>query len=303
MNLFVLLALIALGAASTWASPRLAKPGSTHPSFPLDAFAKPAYKLLFLDDDPISNQTAIDILWKASELTSEDSGSSSLKEYDTSDYEGSESYRPITAQAFLHRSGPDSLHVCTLAVPQVSQDILQLDELEVQSRRHAVLKSALKLLEPLKEQCLFYTLDWFTYSLCYGDAIKQFHAQPGTGSIGKAPEIDRNEKSYVLGRWRDSINTVRGTSPERKTVSSGQDDMQSVNSNQEDGSELMELVHFSSLDGSTSEQGRAEIANQASVEGHGRYISQLWMDGTLCDINNEQRATEVQVSVKSRLSL
>lgn len=52
---------VSLPVANTSAA-RLAKPGSTHPSFPMDVFSKPAYKLVYADDDPISNHSAIELL-------------------------------------------------------------------------------------------------------------------------------------------------------------------------------------------------------------------------------------------------
>lgn len=235
-------------------------------------------------------------------------------------------HRQAPFRAYLHRSAPESLHVCTLAEPDLSPagEQPQPDEFELRDHRRRVLTNALHLLSSLKDTCLFHTFNWFTYSLCYGDAIKQFRALPGTMGGGKTPAMDPSQPSFVLGRWREGVEAIRGAaetsaSPAgRAAVTDGEREIARETHANEDvdahgaseaaaassgrlgaheaGTELMELVHFSSLEGSETERGRAEMATQTALEGRGRYISQVWTDGTLCDMNDEPRTAEVQVS-------
>ena len=278
---------------------RLAKPGSTHPSFPMDAFAKPTFKILYDDTNPISNQTALDMLQWSDEAAAAVGASSSMAETAVGEYkadgttDGSE--RP-SFEAYLHRSSPTSLHLCSVAhAKQEALTRLHLDESSLRAHRVQVVQNALKLLSPLKDTCLFHTLEWFTYSLCYGDAIKQFRALPPKAGGIMTPAADPSQDSYVLGRWNEGIEAIKELEqPKSPQPQSDKEEAQ--------GTELMELVHFSSLDGIDTERGRSEedhqVRSHSTVEGKGRYISQVWTDGTRCNINNEMRTTEVQVSTR-----
>ncbi|PWN33974.1 uncharacterized protein FA14DRAFT_161570 [Meira miltonrushii] len=282
-------------------SARLAKPGSTHPSFPLDAFASPAFKVIYLDNEPIGNQTAKNILRSSKQFTSNKGDNVGLTQYAThgesADHDGQNPiyYDGLPFQAYLHRSSPDTLHVCTLAKSTKHKQPLQLDDEEMQEYRSNVLRSALRLLAPLREKCIYHHQDWFSYSVCYGDSIRQFHPIPGTVGPGKVPTMDASQDSFVLGRWRDGIESVRGEASDSTSATIGDSINEKLleESGIEQGSELMELVHFSSIE-DESAPVRARLQEGSPIEGKGRYISQSWTDGTLCDLNHEPRTTEVQ---------
>ncbi|MCO5565677.1 hypothetical protein L7F22_019351 [Adiantum nelumboides] len=282
-------------------SARLAKPGSTHPSFPLDAFASPAFKVIYLDNEPIDNQTAKNILRSSKQFDSNTGDNVGLTQYtnheESANHDGQNPayYDGLPFQAYLHRSSPDSLHVCTLAKSTKHKQPLQLDDEEMQEYRSNVLKSALSLLAPLREKCIYHHQDWFSYSICYGDSIRQFHPIPGTVGPGKVPTMDASQDSFVLGRWRDGIESVRGETSDSTSATIGDAVNEKLleESGIEQGSELMELVHFSSIE-DESASVRAKLQESSPIEGKGRYISQSWTDGTLCDLNHEPRTTEVQ---------
>lgn len=284
-------------AQLAWAE-RLAKPGSTHPSFPMDAFAKPTFRLIFDNLHPISNQTALDMLHLYGQGQSAPSSSeqyTGLGEYHTEEsnqsQKGSEQ-SPVTV--YLHRGSPSTLHLCSVPRPKAkSGTVLHLDQSSLKNYRSKIVDNALRLLEPLKKNCIYHTMDWFTYSLCYGDAIRQFRALPMAVGGPMLPIMDATQDSYVLGRWNDQIEGFK----ESETTSTTDLQANSNIESQHQGTDLMELVHFSSLgssDGDQDEQDDNQLQSQATIEGNGRYISQIWTDGTRCNINNEVRTTEVQ---------
>jgi len=88
----------------------------------------------------------------------------------------------------------------------------------------------------------------------------------------------------VRGETSDSTSATIGDAVNEKLLEE---------SGIEQGSELMELVHFSSIE-DESASVRAKLQESSPIEGKGRYISQSWTDGTLCDLNHEPRTTEVQ---------
>lgn len=291
---------------------RLAKPGSTHPSFPMDVFSKPAYRLIYANDDPISNHSAVDLLVRYG-------GDQAKADLETLDHGKSHEQQESTpAKVFLERTFPDTLHLCSVQKAKPARPKLEVERGTLDQQRSRILRRAIELLSPLKETCLYHTLDWFTYSFCYGDAIRQFRALPGTTLPGKTPAIDSREDSYVLGRWNDGIEVIDGLShaqPSRSSDSdqnapSSTDDVEAQPMTTtdaaatNDGTELMELVRFPSLYSSSSSRKSVERNAHVSAEqvidgGDGRYVSQVWSSGTLCNINNEPRTTEVQFHCSS----
>ncbi|UZJ52243.1 hypothetical protein CBS101457_001563 [Exobasidium rhododendri] len=255
----------------------------------MDAFAKPSFKLIYDDESPISNQTAIELL-RTSDSNGSQGGKMEVSEYGAHRQSQSSETSKGYSKPYLHRSSPSTLHLCSISPPKKeSVTTLHLNESNLQAHRSRIVQNALHLLSPLKDTCLFHTLEWFTYSLCYGEAIKQFRALPGTSGGLLTPVMDNTQDSYVLGRWNEGIEV---------TKSIAQQDEKSKEEPSNRGTELMELVHFSSLEGTDSDRERSEgeggLQSQTTVEGKGRYISQIWTDGTRCIINNELRSAEVQ---------
>ncbi|ANB15062.1 Yos9p [Sugiyamaella lignohabitans] len=66
---------------------------------------------------------------------------------------------------------------------------------------------ALELLQPLSDGCLYYNAGYWTYSICYGHEITQFHAAPQL-SRDKPPEPEKGVPSYVLGKFENGLTTV-----------------------------------------------------------------------------------------------
>lgn len=120
----------------------------------------------------------------------------------------------------------------------------------------------------------------------------------------------------MLGRWNDGIEVIDGESHAQPSKSFNNQEQPTSTEDSEarpvtttdaaatnDGTELMELVRFPSLDTGTSrpaaERNAHVSAEQVIDGGDGRYVSQIWSSGTLCNINNEPRTTEVQFHCSS----
>ncbi|KAE8272039.1 hypothetical protein A4X09_0g286 [Tilletia walkeri] len=156
--------------------------------------------------------------------------------------------RPLSSVSHsleLHFLDQDSPYLC--AIPRINStaDKYRSPPESQPASAIEVLQQALALLEPLKpssesqskasdannpttfaSHCLYYSLQWFTYSYCHGRAITQFHALPvtvgaaelvGTSSdsaTGKAlikriePRKDPQWPAYVLGRWSSDVERL-----------------------------------------------------------------------------------------------
>lgn len=317
--------LVILVTADHASSLRLGKPAtaaglssSTANRFPEDLLAQPAYKVVF-EQRTIANTSAQRLLSRG--LSTNGTGSSSGQDLDAvgSGYSSS-SGAPPASKHFLMHSSPGSAQLCSLTQPSANityPSRLALSPANLLAQRHRVINSGLSLLAPLQGTCLYYTLDWFTYSLCFGEAIKQFRAAGKTVGPGRVPTPDPTQDAYVLGRWRNQLQIVGGElfsnalakAAERKDGLPSEEEVQEAASSlgitreeamsstlspsadhrlsdlldaQDSGSgtELMQVIRFSST------------ASSPDLEQ--RYLSQVWSDGTRCDINNEHRSVEVQ---------
>ncbi|PWN20072.1 hypothetical protein BCV69DRAFT_218332 [Microstroma glucosiphilum] len=317
--------LVILVIADRASSLRLGKPATTAGlssatanRFPEDLLAQPAYKVVF-EQRTIANTSAQRLLSRSASAN----GTSSSGDLDL-DAVGSGYSLPSgphhASRHFMMHSSPTSAHLCSLTQPSANityPSRLALSPANLLAQRHRVINSGLSLLAPLQGTCLYYTLDWFTYSLCFGEAIKQFRAAGKTVGPGRVPTPDPTQDAYVLGRWRDQLQIVGGElysnalakaaeradgvpSEERiqelasslgitreealsSTLSPSADHRLSDLLDAQDsgsGTELMQVIRFSST------------ASSPDLEQ--RYLSQVWSDGTRCDINNEHRSVEVQ---------
>ena len=65
---------------------------------------------------------------------------------------------------------------------------------------------ARKLLEPMSQNCLFKTKDWWTYEFCYGRTVKQFHMEGTVFILSLRPTTFRNVKVNIIKisnfRWQ-----------------------------------------------------------------------------------------------------
>lgn len=267
-------------------APSMGLSSSTSQHFPSDLLAHPAFKVHFDDHATVSNGTAAALLAKSREAHGND----------LAGWNAEQGERGGEHHMLIH-SSPRQAHLCSLTPPAISSSSGAFD---VQStltpstllaERHRVIESGLSLLAPLKGTCLYHTLDWFTYSLCFGESVRQFKAIEATVGPGRVPAQDPSKDAYVLGRWKRELERVGGRLWDERSGSTADhqgggdlspmrshDDHDSSNVSLDDdnGTELMQTIRFAT----------------SGVEQ--RYLSQVWSDGTLCDINDQPRNVEVQ---------
>ena len=115
----------------------------------------------------------------------------------------------------------------------------------------------LELLREMEGKCLYYAAGWWSYSFCYMDEVRQFHAVlPGNGVPAYPPLEDRTTHSFVLGKFRKPTEEEDDTSSSRKKP--------------------------------TTEVSVRE------TRGDSRYLVQYLEDGTTCDLTDRPRKIEVQ---------
>lgn len=116
----------------------------------------------------------------------------------------------------------------------------------------------MELLREMDGRCMYYSAGWWSYSFCYMDQVRQFHALlPGNGVPAYPPVEDPNTHPYVLGKFR------------------GDDE----NKKQE------------------AAVSRQKLTTEAVVResrGDSRYLVQYLEDGTICDLTGRPRRIEVQ---------
>ena len=116
----------------------------------------------------------------------------------------------------------------------------------------------LELLREMEGQCMYYFSGWWSYSFCYRNQIKQFHARPAGGGVPSYPPVeDPNTHSFVLGRFHEDPSED-GKGDEKKQKQTGTD--------------LAEL----------------------RTKGGSRYLVQHLGGGTKCDLTGRDRKVEVQ---------
>lgn len=116
----------------------------------------------------------------------------------------------------------------------------------------------LDLLDGMKDHCMYFVAGWWSYSFCYMNQIRQFHAlPPGNGNPFYPPVEDRNALSFVLGRFSSSLS-IRGSSNPPK------------------------------------EKERPRETAELQIRGDSRYLVQHLRHGTKCDLTGRERKIEVQ---------
>ncbi|KAJ3822923.1 hypothetical protein F5880DRAFT_1570760 [Lentinula raphanica] len=246
-------------------------------SLPEDPHAFPKYKVTFLNNLPILNETAqkwlsqgipggeLEFLnqpWEATEeqvplslgLQGIDDGA--IGESGHSSPLSTDSHAPYTLEHM--KMGPRDSYLCLIPKPlnlSMSSADDDLDE-EITPAR------SWSLLQPLSGTCLYHRQGWFTYSYCHNDQIRQFRELPQAQST--VPEEDHSWESYTLGK--------APAAPEP------------------------------GVDLSVAEQNAAE-ANLELARGAGsRYLVQRWGDGTICDKTGKGREVEVQFHCSMTMS-
>ncbi|KAI9373173.1 glucosidase II beta subunit-like protein-domain-containing protein [Aspergillus egyptiacus] len=116
----------------------------------------------------------------------------------------------------------------------------------------------LELLREMEGTCLYYISGWWSYSFCYMNQIKQFHALPLGGGVPNYPPMeDHTTHSFILGRFPRE---------------DGQDDADGEKKTGKKTTELAEL----------------------QTKGGSRYLVQHLDDGDQCDLTGKNRRIEVQ---------
>ncbi|KAL4977790.1 protein OS-9 [Aspergillus desertorum] len=113
----------------------------------------------------------------------------------------------------------------------------------------------LELLREMEGKCLYYISGWWSYSFCYMNQIKQFHALPSGGGVPSyPPQEDHTTHSFILGRFpREGGQEGEGAKSKRAT-------------------DLAEL----------------------QTKGGSRYLVQRLESGDQCDLTGKSRKIEVQ---------
>ena len=115
----------------------------------------------------------------------------------------------------------------------------------------------LELLREMEGKCMYYAAGWWSYSFCYMDEVRQFHAiLPGNGVPAYPPLEDRTTHSFVLGKFHHaSKEKDEAPSPRKKPTT--------------------------------------EVAVR-ETRGDSWYLVQYLEDGTTCDLTDRPRKIEVQ---------
>ncbi|PGH08284.1 hypothetical protein AJ80_07880 [Polytolypa hystricis UAMH7299] len=123
----------------------------------------------------------------------------------------------------------------------------------------------LELLKEMEGRCMYYVAGWWSYSFCYMNQIRQFHALPPGGAVPVYPPAeDPTAHAFVLGRFRRSSDEQEEEGKETKKKSL-----------------------------KDKKAGTKELA-KLRTEGDSRYLVQYLEDGTTCDLTGRDRRIEVQ---------
>ncbi|OJJ46259.1 hypothetical protein ASPZODRAFT_133288 [Penicilliopsis zonata CBS 506.65] len=131
-------------------------------------------------------------------------------------------------------------------------------EADAQNEVARATERGLELLSELEGKCMYYVSGWWSYSFCYKNQIKQFHALPsGSGVPSYPPMEDRNTQSFILGRFAE-----------------GDDDDE--------------------IDGDAEPKKASTDLAELQTKGGSRYLVQHLDRGTKCDLTGRPRKVEVQ---------
>ncbi|KAF9246189.1 hypothetical protein BU15DRAFT_70301 [Melanogaster broomeanus] len=239
-------------------------------SGPEDLYAFPKYRLTFLNDLPVLNETAQRWLqhglqggqreflgesWNEPMYHSQ----AAMREIGSSDPESPQEAPKVSQSDTLNHSlehmrlGPDNAFMC-LIPPARDRDASAPDDLDGDE----MLRNSWSLLRPLSGKCLYHRQSWFTYSYCHDQEIRQFKELPLTHApIGPyEPAEDTQWESFTLGR-------APGTPESREDV---------VVTDQLAPTTTLEVAHGPGA----------------------RYLVQRWGDGTFCEKTMKPREVEVQ---------
>ncbi|KAE8148690.1 glucosidase II beta subunit-like protein-domain-containing protein [Aspergillus avenaceus] len=148
-------------------------------------------------------------------------------------------------------------------IPQVEDDsrngtngTLRSSEAEEKHELARATDRGLELLREMEGKCMYYVSGWWSYSFCYKNQIKQFHALPSGGGIPNYPPMeDPTTHSFILGRFPRSSEEEDAETERKKP---------------------------------TTDVARLQ------TQGGSRYLVQHLDGGTKCDLTGKNRKIEVQ---------
>ncbi|KAL4927876.1 PRKCSH domain-containing protein [Aspergillus undulatus] len=155
----------------------------------------------------------------------------------------------------------DRRYLCSIPVVHDGENNVIKEEVDVDEEKKELARATdrgLELLREMEGKCLYYVSGWWSYSFCYMNQIKQFHALPaGPGIPSYPPMEDHTTLSFILGRFPHEDGQEKGESdakPEKPTT------------------DLAEL----------------------QTRGGSRYLVQHLDTGDVCDLTGQNRKIEVQ---------
>ncbi|KAK3344234.1 glucosidase II beta subunit-like protein-domain-containing protein [Lasiosphaeria hispida] len=185
---------------------------------------------------------------------------------------GADDGGPQVSETYEIISSPPSRYLCSVPViappPALNQTATELAKAEEARELSRASTKGWELMSGLEGHCLYLKSGWWSYTFCYGDGIRQFHALPD-GPNGGPPVIDPHSQEYVLGT----------TNPTAKARHHGHQTTAGAG----DGGEAREET-----------KGVAPPNTELQVKGDQRYLVQRLSGGTLCDLTGKPRTVEVQ---------
>ncbi|OOF96317.1 hypothetical protein ASPCADRAFT_206498 [Aspergillus carbonarius ITEM 5010] len=132
-------------------------------------------------------------------------------------------------------------------------------EADEQKELARAMDRGLELLREMEGKCMYYISGWWSYSFCYKNQIKQFHALPsGSGIPNYPPMEDHTTHSFILGRFPQGDGD--------------DDDVERESEHKQPTTDMAEL----------------------QTKGGSRYLVQRLDGGTRCDLTGRNRKIEVQ---------
>ena len=228
-----------------------------------DLFAFPQYEITFANDFIL--KSAASKLSLHHHVTDDPSTPSPVP----SSNDGIESYEPMMLGS--------TSYLCALpkasptAEPAPAPPSAAEQEKEVARAAH----SGGELLQHMEGHCIYYMSGWWSYSFCYNEEVKQFHAlPPGRHGVPLWPPIEDTEvPAFILGEFDVAPAGDAPPQPPAPRPS-----------------------HPGSSDGhspaTTGERGL--VVPRVATRGDTRYMVQRLGGGTVCDITGRARRIEVQ---------
>ncbi|OOQ89194.1 Protein OS-9 like protein [Penicillium brasilianum] len=250
-------------ASSAWAAKR---PFNIHD----DLLAYPQYQVLFPEEYILESQAEELLQTHASPETRD----SHVERNDPQLYTGNDhtEHAAHTHEDAIHPTYTyeemildDRRLLCQ--IPRVGEDEINsttgrtTQEADEQNELARATDRGLELLREMEGKCMYYFSGWWSYSFCYRNQIKQFHARPAGGGVPSYPPVeDPNTHSFVLGRFQE------------ETSQEGKGDEKQKQKQKQTQTDVAEL----------------------RTKGGSRYLVQHLRGGTKCDLTGRERKVEVQ---------